>query len=67
MYDISTLKEKKLADLQEIAKKVGLKRTTGLKKTRPYLPNHRLCFSSSSRRSKTSQTRGKQKETFRKK
>ena len=32
MYDISTLKEKKLADLQEIAKKVGLKRTTGLKK-----------------------------------
>ena len=32
MYEISTLKEKKLADLQEIAKKVGLKRTTGLKK-----------------------------------
>ena len=32
MYEISTLKEKKLADLQEIAKKIGLKRTTGLKK-----------------------------------
>ena len=32
MYEISKLKEKKLADLQEIAKKVGLKRTTGLKK-----------------------------------
>ena len=32
MYEISTLKEKKFADLQEIAKKVGLKRTTGLKK-----------------------------------
>ena len=32
MYEISTLKEKKLADLQEIAKKVGIKRTTGLKK-----------------------------------
>jgi transcription termination factor Rho len=32
MYEISTLKEKKLADLQEIAKKVGLKRTTGFKK-----------------------------------
>ncbi|MGB1972334.1 MAG: transcription termination factor Rho [Flavobacteriaceae bacterium] len=32
MYDISTLKEKKLADLQEIAKQLGLKRTSGLKK-----------------------------------
>jgi len=32
MYDISTLKEKKLPDLQEIAKKLGLKRTSALKK-----------------------------------
>ena len=32
MYEISTLKEKKLADLQEIAKSLGLKRTTALKK-----------------------------------
>ena len=32
MYDISSLKEQKLADLQEIAKKLGLKRTSGLKK-----------------------------------
>ena len=32
MYDISTLKEKKLPDLQEIAKKIGLKRTSALKK-----------------------------------
>ena len=32
MYEISTLKEKKLADLQEIAKKIGLKRTSALKK-----------------------------------
>ena len=32
MYEISTLKEKKLADLQEIAKKLGLKRTSALKK-----------------------------------
>ena len=32
MYDISTLKEKKLPDLQEIAKQLGLKRTSALKK-----------------------------------
>ena len=32
MYDISSLKEQKLADLQEIAKKLGLKRSSGLKK-----------------------------------
>ena len=32
MYEISTLKEKKLADLQEIAKQLGLKRTSALKK-----------------------------------
>ena len=32
MYDISTLKEKKLPDLQEISKKLGLKRTSALKK-----------------------------------
>jgi transcription termination factor Rho len=32
MYEIATLKEKKLADLQEIAKKIGLKKTSALKK-----------------------------------
>ena len=32
MYEIATLKEKKLADLQEIAKKLGLKKTSALKK-----------------------------------
>ena len=32
MYEIATLKEKKLADLQEIAKKLGLKRTSAIKK-----------------------------------
>ncbi len=32
MYEIDTLKEKKLADLQEIAKNLGLKRTSALKK-----------------------------------
>ena len=32
MYEIATLKEKKLADLQEIAKNLGLKRTSALKK-----------------------------------
>ena len=32
MYEIATLKEKKLADLQEIAKKLGLKKTSSLKK-----------------------------------
>ena len=32
MYEIATLKEKKIADLQEIAKKLGLKRTSAIKK-----------------------------------
>ena len=32
MYEIATLKEKKLADLQEIAKKLGLKKISALKK-----------------------------------
>ena len=32
MLDISTLKEKKLPELQEIAKKIGVKRIAGLKK-----------------------------------
>jgi transcription termination factor Rho len=32
MYEISTLKGKKLSELQEIAKTIGLKRITGLKK-----------------------------------
>jgi len=32
MYEIATLKEKKLADLQEIAKQLGLKKTSALKK-----------------------------------
>lgn len=32
MYEISTLKSKKLSELQEIAKTIGLKRITGLKK-----------------------------------
>ncbi len=32
MYEIATLKEKKLADLQEIAKNLGLKRISALKK-----------------------------------
>ena len=32
MYEIETLKLKKLAELQEIAKKIGIKRTAGLKK-----------------------------------
>ena len=32
MYEIATLREKKLADLQEIAKKIGLKKTSALKK-----------------------------------
>ncbi len=32
MYEISTLKEKKLPELQSIAKSIGLKRTSGLKK-----------------------------------
>ena len=32
MYEIATLKTKKLPDLQEIAKKLGVKRITGLKK-----------------------------------
>ena len=32
MYEIATLKEKKLADLQEIAKNLGLKKTSALKK-----------------------------------
>ena len=32
MYEIATLKEKKIADLQEIAKKLGLKKTSSLKK-----------------------------------
>ncbi|MAC93699.1 MAG: transcription termination factor Rho [Flavobacteriaceae bacterium] len=32
MYEIATLKTKKLPELQEIAKKIGIKRTAGLKK-----------------------------------
>jgi len=32
MYEIATLKTKKLPELQEIAKKIGIKRITGLKK-----------------------------------
>ena len=32
MYEIATLREKKLADLQEIAKKLGLKKISALKK-----------------------------------
>ena len=32
MYEIATLKTKKLPELQEIAKKIGVKRITGLKK-----------------------------------
>ena len=32
MYEIASLKEKKLADLQEIAKSLGLKKTSALKK-----------------------------------
>ena len=32
MYDIATLKEKKLSELQDLAKNLGLKRITGLKK-----------------------------------
>ena len=32
MYDIATLKEKKLPELQDLAKNLGLKRITGLKK-----------------------------------
>ena len=32
MYEIATLKTKKLPELQEIAKKIGVKRITGLNK-----------------------------------
>ena len=32
MYEIATLKTKKLSELQEIAKKIGIKRAAGLKK-----------------------------------
>ncbi len=32
MYEIATLKTKKLPELQEIAKKIGIKKTAGLKK-----------------------------------
>ena len=32
MYEIATLKTKKLPELQEIAKKIGIKRIAGLKK-----------------------------------
>ena len=32
MYEIATLKTKKISELQEIAKKIGIKRTAGLKK-----------------------------------
>ena len=32
MYELATLKTKKLLELQEIAKKIGIKRITGLKK-----------------------------------
>ena len=32
MYEIATLKTKKLPELQEIAKKIGVKRIAGLKK-----------------------------------
>ena len=32
MYEIATLKSKKLSDLQEIAKTLGVKRMAGLKK-----------------------------------
>ena len=32
MYEIATLKTKKLPELQDIAKKIGIKKTAGLKK-----------------------------------
>ena len=32
MYEIATLKTKKLPELQELAKKIGIKKTAGLKK-----------------------------------
>ena len=32
MYELATLKLKKISELQEIAKKIGIKRITGLKK-----------------------------------
>ena len=32
MYELATLKTKKLSELQEIAKKIGIKRIAGLKK-----------------------------------
>ena len=32
MFEISALKEKKIAELQDIASKLGIEKTTGLKK-----------------------------------
>jgi hypothetical protein len=41
MFELNTLKSKKLSDLQEIAKSIGLKGVSAQKKTRFSISNYR--------------------------